>query len=566
MARITSLRIKGYRSIREPVEVSFPRNQPVVLVGENNAGKSNIVRALNLVLGPFWPGNHDPDDHEFFGRDRDTRIEIEVEFDPSDPFGGEYSRVRWLHDSTNPEHVYFKGHRDGLVGGEGWIKNEHRDSCICVVVEADRNLNYHLGYSSKWSFLSRLMHRFHRALQTHAGVRADLQDLFVNIKGKFHEVPEFAMFVDDLNTQFSDLVASMPHRLEIDFEAYNPVNFFHALRLQAAEGNEPRTLEEMGTGEQQVLALSFAHAYARAFHGGIVLVVEEPEAHLHPLAQQWLAKRLRAQCDDGLQLVVTTHSPAFVDVERLEGIALVYKEDGATRVRQRTREQLVRSCIDTGVPADKVTAEAILPFYAANATSDLLSGFFARAVVLVEGQTEALALPRLLQKRGLEVEREGMAILGTGGKGNLGKWCRLYQAYGIPCYLVFDNDPEDDDSGNKRADALRAVGIAEEDIGQLIAVDDWVVRDEYTIFGTDFEINLRDSFARYSELEGQARQTGIDSKPFIARWVVERLDSASGDAGWARVDEMIAALKKRLPTPSPAAAETTVGDDASAGQ
>ncbi len=49
MARITRLTIEGYRSIGSPVTIAFPRNQPVVLVGENNAGKSNIVKALQLV-------------------------------------------------------------------------------------------------------------------------------------------------------------------------------------------------------------------------------------------------------------------------------------------------------------------------------------------------------------------------------------------------------------------------------------------------------------------------------------------------------------------------------------
>ncbi len=544
MARITYLRVQGYRSIGERIELAFPENQPLVLVGENNAGKSNIVRALNLVLGPFWPGSHDPEDHEFFERDRDRRIDIEVEFDSTDLYGGEYSRIRWVHDSRMLEPVHYRGERPS--GQEGYIRNEHRDSCICVVVEADRNLQYHLGYSSKWTFLSRLMHRFHRALLTHGQIRDDLEQHFRSIKEKFHEVQEFAAFVEDLRTQFGHLVASMPHRLEVDFEAYNPVNFFHALRLQAAEGDDPRSLEEMGTGEQQVLALSFAHAYAKAFHGGIVLVVEEPEAHLHPLAQSWLARRLRAQCDDGLQLVVTTHSPSFLDIERLEGIALVHKKDGQTRVTQLSRDRLIQHCIGRGAPKERVTRNTILPFYAANATSDLLSGFFARAVVLVEGPTEALALPRLLAKRALEVEKEGIAIVGTGGKGNLAKWCRLYEAYGIPSYLVFDNDPKDDDDGRKRADALRAVGVRKEDIPSLVDSDDWVVEDRYTIFGTEFETSLRAGFAQYAALEAQAVETGIDSKPFVARWVVERLKASSGDTGWLCVDKMVAALRTRL--------------------
>ena len=70
MARLISFVIENYRSIEGPLRITFPRGRPVVLVGENNAGKSNIVKALNLVLGTFWPGTHDPEDHEFFLRDR----------------------------------------------------------------------------------------------------------------------------------------------------------------------------------------------------------------------------------------------------------------------------------------------------------------------------------------------------------------------------------------------------------------------------------------------------------------------------------------------------------------
>jgi len=178
------------------------------------------------------------------------------------------------------------------------------------------------------------MHRFHRTLLGHEKTKSDLEGIFKAVKAKFHEIPEFSQFVQGLKDQLGDMVGTMTHRLDVDFEAYNPVNFFHALRLQALEGKEPRTLEEMGTGEQQILAMAFAYAYARAFHGGILLVVEEPEAHLHPLAQEWLAKRMSAMTQGGLQVVITTHSPAFVDVTKLEGLVRVEKIDGATSVVQ----------------------------------------------------------------------------------------------------------------------------------------------------------------------------------------------------------------------------------------
>jgi putative ATP-dependent endonuclease of OLD family len=559
MARVRKLTIEGYRSIGERIEITFPPGQPVVLVGENNAGKSNIVRALELVLGPFWPGNHEPEDHEFFGRDPSRPIEIQIEFDPNDLLGSKYQRLVWRYNRSNQEPVYFRGIE--VSGKESYVRSEDRDTCMCILVEAERNLRYHISYASKWTFLSRLMRRFHEALTGNQAVRSDLEDLFKEVKQKFHEIPEFGDFVTGLQKELEDLVISMPHRLQVDFEAYNPVNFFHALRLQAAEGNEPRTLEEMGTGEQQVLTLAFAYAYAKAFHQGIILVIEEPEAHLHPLAQQWLAQRLKSRCSEGLQVLITTHSPAFISVEGLEGLVLVYKENGSTRVRQLTRGELVRKCIDLGAPRERVTEDNILPFYAANATTELLSGFFARVVVLVEGPTETLALPVLLAKRGLQVEKEGIGIISVGGKGNLAKWYRLYTAYGIPCYIVFDNDESDDGDRRKRKDALTAVGLDQTVINELVREQGWIVEDRYTIFGIDFESTMRSHFADYSKLEEQAREQGMDSKPFIARWVAERLDPNSPDKGWKKVEEMVLKLRNLARSPSLSGQETPEQDD-----
>ncbi|GLV49274.1 hypothetical protein TJA_23750 [Thermus sp. LT1-2-5] len=552
MGKITKLSIQGYRSINERIEIRFPLKQPVVLVGENNAGKSNIVKALQLVMGPSWPGSYDPADHEFFARDNSRPIEIEVEFDDSALLGGKFKQVRWRYNPSASDPVYFRGFDldiyNGSKGNGRNIRSEDRDTCICMVVEAERSLQYHLSYSSKWTLLSRLMHRFHRALSGNQAVKGELEDLFRQVKSKFHEIQEFKGFLDGLQQELSDLFGSMSHRLDVDFEAYNPVNFFHALRLQAAEGNEPRTLDEMGTGEQQVLALAFAYAYAKAFHGGIILVIEEPEAHLHPLAQQWLARRLRSRCEEELQIVITTHSPTFLSIEGLEGLVLVYKDKGATHVRQITKQELVQHCINHGAPRDRVTKSNILPFYAASATSEILSGFFARVVVLVEGQTEALALPILLRKVGLDVEKEGIAILSVGGKGNLGKWYRLFTAYDIPCYVVFDNDSTDDRQAEKRRDALRAIGMKDEQqIKSVIEEEGWEISDSYTVFGKDYETTMREYFAKYNELEQRAREEeGIDTKPFVARWVAEKLLKDSGDKGWDKLTVMAEKLRSKL--------------------
>jgi putative ATP-dependent endonuclease of the OLD family len=228
------------------------------------------------------------------------------------------------------------------------------------------------------------MHKFHKALAGRAQTKAELETLFGQIKKKFGEIPEFAEFTTSLRRQLGDLISTMTHRLEVDFEAYNPANFFHVLRLHANDGTSPCTLEEMGTGETQILAISFAHAFAKAFHGGIVIVIEEPESHLHPLAQQWLARKLHELSNGGLQILITTHSPHFIDIMSLDGLVLFRKDSSSTYAVQLSAQKLAESCVKQGAPAERVHPASIGPFYHSSVTPEILEGFFARAVVLVD--------------------------------------------------------------------------------------------------------------------------------------------------------------------------------------
>ncbi len=121
-------------------------------------------------------------------------------------------------------------------------------------------------------------------------------------------------------------------------------------------------------------------------HEGLVLVIDEPEANLHPLAQDWLARKIRDLAASGVQVVLTTHSPAFLDVAAIPGLVLVRKNDACTETVQMTAAELAQYCREHG--AARATAENILGFYAAAATEEILGGFFARTIVLVEGPSK----------------------------------------------------------------------------------------------------------------------------------------------------------------------------------
>ena len=329
MARLTKVSVEGFRSIRDPIEIDFPANTPVVLVGENNAGKSNIVRVVDLVLGEWWPGSHEPEDHEFWDRNPNNGpITVRTHFEGMSGYEHDISELRWK--VTTAQEPWFRAILDS--GDEKFVSKAIRDQCMCYAIGADRRLSYQLSYTSKFTLLAKLMRKFHSKLTEEAPRVDRLKAKFSEIREIFDEVSEFGNFQTELKNQFGEMFGRMSYGLQVEFSAYDPSKFFHSLRMQAVENDRVKTLEELGTGQEQLLALAFAHAYAKVFYGGMFLAIEEPEAHLHPLAQEWLARKIRQMCSDGLQIMITTHSPAFVDLLGLRGIVLVSKHEGVTSV------------------------------------------------------------------------------------------------------------------------------------------------------------------------------------------------------------------------------------------
>jgi predicted ATP-dependent endonuclease of OLD family len=66
--------------------------------------------------------------------------------------------------------------------------------------------------------------------------------------------------------------------------------------------------------------------------------------------------------------------------------------------------------------------------------------FLSRAALLVEGRTEKLALPFVFEALGYDPDREGIAIVDCGGKGNLPLFARICNECGIPYVVVHDRD------------------------------------------------------------------------------------------------------------------------------
>lgn len=162
----------------------------------------------------------------------------------------------------------------------------------------------------------------------------------------------------------------------------------------------------------------------RAREGGLVLLIEEPELFLRPQAQRYLYRLLRAFAENGNQVLYSTHAPLFLNVGRLDELALVeHSAREGTTIRQ-----------PEPLPADE-SFRALSELDAER--GELL---LARAALLVEGRTEKLAFPFIFRALGHDVDQEAITIVECGGKSNMAIFIRICQAAEIPFLAVHDSD------------------------------------------------------------------------------------------------------------------------------
>jgi predicted ATPase len=79
-----------------------------------------------------------------------------------------------------------------------------------------------------------------------------------------------------------------------------------------------------------------------------LLCVEEPENQLYPRLLDELAEEFREYAIKGGQVMVSTHSPDFLNAVKLDEVFWLWKQDGYTQVRRATDVQLLRRLIDEG--------------------------------------------------------------------------------------------------------------------------------------------------------------------------------------------------------------------------
>lgn len=454
---LAAVRINNYRCFAEETIQFSPGVN--VLLGENNSGKTTVIKALGLVLDqrsrkrPGFYDFHHPcaDLHAppaititvtFRSSDKDTiedqalvatwltklddpweaqvtyTFALEPEHDAQckqqlagiNDFAG-YRRVVESFLDKYVSHTY-GGSPENLQKAESESLEKISFDTLEALRDAEREL-----FAGSNPLLKRLLHQVRDQGQS-AQQKAARSQAFQKLSGDLGSHMRSRIDLNLLLQLVNDTGAmegGTPHLAE-DLTEQDVIN---ALRLHVLANGISLPAEHNGLGYNNLIYISLVlasldHKADQETQGPNatlfpVLCIEEPEAHLHPALQYKLLKHLEqrvGKAGKNRQVFITTHSTHITSASPLDRIiCLTLPENSAT-----PRVAYPGKCfLET---AQGKESKAYVERYLDATKSNLL---FSKGVILVEGLAEQLLLPVIAEAQSCSLEEYHVALIPVDG-------------------------------------------------------------------------------------------------------------------------------------------------------
>lgn len=556
--RLISFSVTNFRSITDAHKI--PIGDSTVLIGKNNEGKSNVLRALSIAMRALTAHASDESTSAYERRDaqsyswrRDFPVSLQsrsrnldsifrLEFSLSDEEVEEFKqRIKSNLNGALPIEIRFgrnsvadiRVRKQGPGGPALSAKSPQiaqyvaeniefiyipavrtEDEAIGVVQEMLSTELSHLERNAEYIAALQKIANLQQPIldKVSASIRDSLKEFLPGIKGVTVRVPQTARRIA-LRSQC---------RIEID------------------DGSRT-LLEYKGDGVKSLAALGLLKDKKKQ-DGASIVAIEEPESHLHPGAMHSLREVIETLAANN-QVVLTTHCPLFVDRTSVSRNILINE--------------------NTARPAKDITS--IRRLLGVRASDNLVN---ASHVLVVEGEEDLIALlsllPYLSPTIGKAMKQHHLVLEPIGGAGNLSY--KLFTLANALCvtHVLLDNDEEGKKAYNK-ALSDKTLRIADVTLVNCMGMasselEDVFERPVYEIaIMNEFGVDLKDvafrGNAKWSDRmkacfdkQGKPWSDGVKAqvKAVVAEAVAKSPGLALNAHKRSSIDALVKALERKL--------------------
>lgn len=429
---IKEVRIRNYKCYES---LNLKLNETSLLLGANNAGKTSLLEALELSFTRY---KRISEELVFLNKDeklsKDKKIIIDVlicpieeEFEDSwfslfgdliiqddenqkvalrttikyNPLKGEYDIERkalnsWPSSDEVESYNDFNSHR---------VTPNIIEAIPVFYLDAKRDISVEM--SDKFSYWGKLLKDINLSTEALEEMERHLNEINNDLIRKSDVLEHLSTRLNKI----TDVMDSGKRSVEINpvSRKIKDLNKGMEIRFNDKDSESfPITNQGMGTRSWATFLTLSAYIdwkikemeeQDQPFHP--LLLLEEPEAHLHPQAQRKIYSQMKELVG---QKLISTHSSIIAAQSDLEDIIHVYKKGVSSSVNTIEINRLDSS-------EKRKIKEEIL-----KTRGDLL---FADTLILCEGETEAQVLPELFKDYfGKETFELGVNIISVGGSGN----------------------------------------------------------------------------------------------------------------------------------------------------